>query len=131
MDPEIRALERLVAESGGLGERLRLAEALRKVGAFRRACDALSPAIATAEARAFLASLPAWAHNTADAGSSRHVNVEPLRSQPRILWRHQQEVPGAGSLPPILLCSPLGVVTCGRTHDRAQVLESSTGAVRY
>jgi hypothetical protein len=123
-DDELRALERAVSAGGGAAERVALARALARLGREDDAFDVLFPAIDDEAVRGELARFPAWTHDEADAGTTNHVDVAPLRGEPRLRWT----VEGASELG-WSLASPLGIVCL--FGSVARVLDPRTGGVRY
>jgi hypothetical protein len=127
-DEELRELARDETPSGAL----RLARALERLGRRDEALEALLPHREDAEVRRALGGFPAWTHVFGDALNTRSVDVEPVRTAPRIKW----SVPGlldperTTRLSMDFVANPL-VVVATRTESSVVALDAETGAVRW
>jgi hypothetical protein len=119
---ELRDLERAAAGGGAL-ERLALAGALERLGRGDEAREALVPARADPDVRRELARFPAWTHAHADAGASNFLDVEPIRTKPRVRWSR----PVRGT-PQTLVASAAVVIA---SVGRSVALDAETGATLW
>ena len=86
-DEEQQELERAVAEDGGAGERLRLAEFFERAGRFEEALGVLLPSLNDGEVARAVARFPAWSHVRGDAGRTCFVDAPPPVAAPRLTWQ--------------------------------------------
>ncbi|MBX3469624.1 MAG: hypothetical protein KF878_22360 [Planctomycetes bacterium] len=134
VDDELRSLQRDVDAIGTPAARLRLATALERSGQHSSAdvLRVLLPARDDVEVRARIGRLsPTWISAEFSSHAAHFVDVEPLRTRPRVRWIQRRD-PATALFPRhMLLASPLGIVCTGTSTETLQVLDPDSGALRW
>ncbi len=120
-DESLRALERAAAADPS--RTLGWAKALARAGRADEAWVALCRAVDQPDARAELATRPAWTH-AGGRGRTHALDLPPVKREPRVRW--MARAPGDR-----LLASPLGVVVTTGRGTPCVVLDPTSGRLRW
>lgn len=134
VDDELRWLQRDVDAIGTPAARLRLAAVLERSGQHSSAdvLRVLLPARDDVEVRARIGRVsPTWTSAEFSSHAAHFVDVEPLRTRPRVRWIQRLD-PATALFPRhMLLASPLGIVCTATSTETLQVLDPDSGALRW